>query len=81
MTQLTKADTLMKGLPPKQRKAILKLIDFATEDQMDKLLNALEVQTEKNNARFLILEEQMKTIKWLLGIGFTVLGLIIAVKG
>ena len=60
-------EELTAEIPAEQRRAILKLIDLKTENDMKEVINSIKHLESSNNAKFSAIESQIRMLMWAIG--------------
>ena len=60
-------EELTAEIPAEQRRAILKLIDLKTENDMKEVINSIKHLESSNNANFSAIESQIRMLMWAIG--------------
>ena len=75
--ELSKINEEFKKLPVEQQEAILKIIDFKTNEDMKDVIQSIKHLENKFDSKITALDSKISTIFWVLGVIVT---LIIALK-
>ena len=65
--ELNQIEELTAEIPAEQRKAVLKLIDLKTNEDMKEVINSIKHLESSNNAKFNAIESQIRILIWVIG--------------
>lgn len=65
--ELNQIEELTEEIPAEQRRAVLKLIDLKTNEDMKEVINSIKHLENSNNAKFNAIESQIRILIWVIG--------------
>lgn len=72
-------NTTTNELDDKNRSALLKIIDFKTEENMEKVLAKMDAKFAQMDSKFAHVEAGIATVRWVVIVGGGLIGLILTI--